>query len=401
MTAALESFDPAAAGQRIAGFIDDLSNWYVRRSRRRFWDGPATGDGAAAFATLTQALETLTRLMAPITPFITDYVWDVLRDEGWPDSVHLAAWPVADRAVIDTVLGSQMALARRLVDLGRSARAAALVKVRQPLSRAVIAAPGFASLPAELRALVADELNVRTLEPLDGSGTELVSYSAKANFRVLGKRMGKATQSVAAAIAAADAAELDGQLRSAGAAELDVNGVRVTIGPDDVIITQTPLAGWAVAADGGETVALEVTITGELRREGLAREFIRLVQDARKSDGLDVTDRISLRWSTADNEVAEAVAEHQAMIGREVLAIDFVARPSGALAPARDADGPVAGVTDRTGAATVSAGAETAVSDDHAGLADQLSSPDQEAANPPVYRHESAELGLTFWIQRR
>jgi isoleucyl-tRNA synthetase len=391
MTAALESFDTAAAGRRLAAFIDDLSNWYVRRSRRRFWDGPVTADGAAAFATLSQALETLTRLMAPITPFITDYVWDVLRDDSWPDSVHLATWPVADDALIDPFLGAQMALARRLVDLGRSARAAALIKVRQPLSRALIAAPGFPALPAELRALVADELNVRTLEPLDGSDTELVRYSARANFRTLGKRLGSATKSVAAAIAAADGAELAGMLRTAGTAELDVNGVRVAIGPDDVVITQTPLAGWAVAADGGETVALEVTITAELRREGLAREFIRLVQDARKSDGLDVTDRISVRWSAADTEVAEAITEHQDLISREVLAVEFGAQPPGALvgaggAAARDDD--TGTVAAGAGIAGVAAGAEAG-------------SVDQAATNQETYRHESAELGLTFWIQRR
>jgi len=390
MTAALESFDTAAAGRRLAAFIEDLSNWYVRRSRRRFWDGPVTADGAAAFATLSQALETLTRLMAPITPFITDYVWDVLRDDSWPDSVHLATWPVADDALIDPFLGAQMALARRLVDLGRSARAAALIKVRQPLSRALIAAPGFPALPAELRRLVADELNVRTLEPLDGSGTELVRYSARANFRTLGKRLGSATKSVAAAIAAADGAELALMLAAAGTAELDVNGVRVTIGPDDVVITQTPLAGWAVAADGGETVALEVTITAELRREGLAREFVRLVQDARKSDGLDVTDRISVRWSAADTEVAEAITEHQNMISREVLAVDFGAQPPGALV---GAGGNIAR-DDDTGAVALGGG--------FAGAAGAEDGPtDQAATDQETYRHESGELGLTFWIQRR
>jgi len=450
VTAALESFDSAAAGRRIAAFIDDLSNWYVRRSRRRFWDGPVSADGAAAFATLSQALETLTRLMAPITPFITDYVWDVLRDEGWPDSVHLATWPVAEDALIDTALAGQMALARRLVDLGRSARAAALIKVRQPLSRAVIAAPGFPALPAELRALVADELNVRTLEPLNGSDTALVSYSARANFRALGKRLGSATQSVAAAIAAADAAELADRLRSAGAAELNVNGVPVTIGPDDVVITQTPLAGWAVAADGGETVALEVTITAELRREGLAREFIRLVQDARKSDGLDVTDRISLRWSTADTQVAEAITEHQELISREVLAVEFGAQPVGALAGAGNAaaaDGggarpgsargarsargagsgiapeeiPGAGITpeeatgsgtgpeEATGSGAGPEGApgsgitpeEAAGSGTGAGGAATDQAALAEATKSATSRHESTELGLTFWIRRR
>jgi isoleucyl-tRNA synthetase len=422
VTAALESFDSAAAGRRITVFIDDLSNWYVRRSRRRFWDGPLSADGAAAFATLSQALETLTRLMAPITPFITDYVWDVLREDGWPDSVHLAAWPVAEDALIDTGLAAQMALARRLVDLGRSARAAALVKVRQPLSRALIAAPGFPALAAELRALIADELNVRTLDTLDGSDTDLVSYSARANFRALGKRLGSATQSVAAAIAAADAAELAGRLRAAGAAELDVNGVRVTISPEDVVITQTPLAGWAVASDGGETVALEVTITGELRREGLAREFIRLLQDARKNDGLDVTDRISVRWSTADTEVAEAISEHQGMISGEVLAVDFGGQPAGALAGTGSADaagadaaggaggarGAGTGSAGGAGAGVVQAGiapagiAEAGNGDAKGGATEDRAGPvDQAATNSATYRHESSELGLTFWIQRR
>ncbi len=208
VTAALEAFDSAAAGRRLAGFIDDLSNWYVRRSRRRFWEGPATSDGAAAFATLSHALDTLTRLMAPITPFITDFVWDVIRPDDSAESVHLASWPVADESLVDSTLGGQMALARRLVELGRSARASAVVKVRQPLARALIAARGFAELPAELLAQVAEELNVRALEPLDGSGGELMTYSVKPNFRALGKRFGNGTQPVAAAITAADPAAL-------------------------------------------------------------------------------------------------------------------------------------------------------------------------------------------------
>ena len=355
VTAALEAFDSAAAGRRLAGFIDDMSNWYVRRSRRRFWDGQATPDGAAAFATLSQALDTLTRLMAPITPFITDFVWDVLRPDGAPESVHLASWPAADESLVDTTLGEQMALARRLVELGRSARASAVVKVRQPLERALIAARGFAELPAEVRAQVAEELNVRALEPLDGSGGELMSYSVKPNFRALGRRFGNGTQPVAAAIAAADPAALAGLLQGAGAAEIDVDGTTVSIGPDEVVVTQTPVASWAVAADGGETVALEVTITPELRREGFAREFIRLVQDARKGDGLAVTDRISLRWSTADPSLADALTEHRMLISRDVLAVEF--------GPASD---------------------------------DSL---DESAG--PAHRHESTELALTFWIQKR
>jgi isoleucyl-tRNA synthetase len=356
VTGALEAFDSAAAGRRIGRFIDDLSNWYVRRSRRRFWDGPVTADGAAAFATLASALDTLTRVMAPITPFITDYLWDVLRDEDMPDSVHLASWPAADESLIDTGLAAQMDLVRRLVELGRSARASAVVKVRQPLARALVAAPGFADLPVELAGQIAEELNVRVLEPLDGSDDELVSHSVKANFRALGKRFGSGTQPVAAAIAAADPGHLAAQLRTAGTAEVVVDGQSVTLGPDDVIVTQTPRAGWAVATDAGETVALEVTITAGLRREGLAREVIRLIQDARKNDGLDVADRIAVRWATADADLAEALTEHSALISGEVLAVTFTT-----------ADADAAG----------------------------------EAADPGAVRHENAELALTFWIARR
>jgi isoleucyl-tRNA synthetase len=323
VTADLEGFDTAAAGRRIAGFIDDLSNWYVRRSRRRFWTGPGSPDGLAAFATLWTALETLTRLMAPITPFVTDYVWDVLRAPGAADSVHLASWPAADPALIDAKLAAQVGLARRLVDLGRSARSSATVKIRQPLQRALISAPGFASLPPELVAQIADELNVRMLEPIDDAGGELVSHSVRPNFRAIGRRFGSGTQPVAAAIAAADPAVLARELRDSGTAEVSANGTKVSVGPDDVIITQTPRSGWAVATEAGETVALQTDVTPELRREGLARDVIRLIQDGRKSDGLDLTDRIRLRWSAADPELAAALTEHGELIGAEVLAADF------------------------------------------------------------------------------
>jgi isoleucyl-tRNA synthetase len=351
VTADFEGFDSAAAGRRIAGFIDDMSNWYVRRSRRRFWEGPGTPDGAAAFATLHECLETLTRLMAPITPFLTEYVWGVLRTEGSPNSVHLASWPTADPSLIDERLSAQMALARRLVELGRSARAAAVVRVRQPLARALIGAAGFEDLPADLAAQVADELNVHGLDTLAAVPEGLVDYTVKPNYRALGGRFGKGTPAVAKAIETADAAALAAELRSAGKASVEVDGSRVGLGPDDVIVTQVPRSGWAVASGGGETVALEIAITPELRREGLAREVVRLVQDARKGDGLDVSDRISLRWSTADPELAAALTEHGALISAEVLAVDYGPRPDG-------------------------------------------------GADPDAREHVEADLGLVFWLHR-
>jgi isoleucyl-tRNA synthetase len=359
VTAALEDFDANAAGRRLTAFIDDLSNWYVRRSRRRFWDGPETPDGAAAFATLYQCLETLTKLMAPIVPFITDYAWGILRAGEGPDSVHLATWPVPDPGLVDRRLSEQMSLVRRLVELGRSARATASLGTRQPLLRAVVSAEGFADLPVELRDQVASELNVRSLEPLSTVGGDLVDYVVKPNFRALGRRFGNRTQAVAAAINARDPAEIAGELQASGATPVTVDAapgtVEISLGPDDVIVTQTPRAGWTVAAEAGETVALDLTVTPELRREGLAREVIRLVQDARKADGLDVSDRILLWWDSSDPDLAEALAEHGLLIASEVLAEEFRAGQP-----------------------------------EEAGLAD---------AARPVHEHTDADLGLTFWLR--
>ena len=325
--AAMEGFDTARAGKRLAAFIDDLSNWYVRRSRRRFWDGDP-----AALATLHECLEVLTRLLAPFTPFVTEAVHQALVSSVWPDlpdSVHLRDWPRVgpDGGRYDPVLAEQVALVRRLVELGRSARTASKVRTRQPLGRALVGtgagSAGWAALPAELRAQVADELNVQSVEALGAAGGELVDVTVKPNFRALGKRFGSGTKAVAAAVAAADPAGLAGAVRDGGTATVTVDGAPVTLGPDDLVVTETPRSGWAVAADGGETVALDLTVTPQLRRAGIAREVVRLVQDARKASGLEVTDRIVLTWSASEPEVAEAVREHAAAVAGEVLATSF------------------------------------------------------------------------------
>ncbi|HEY3504889.1 MAG TPA: isoleucine--tRNA ligase [Actinocatenispora sp.] len=318
--AALEAFDTQRAGRLLSAFVDDLSNWYVRRSRRRAWRGDP-----AVLATLHEVIETVTKLMAPIVPFVTEQVWQDMVRPVTPtavESVHLASWPVADEALIDTALSAEMGLVRRLVELGRSARADSKVKTRQPLSRALVAAPGFADLPAELRAEVCAELNVTELGALAEVGGSLVDTTAKANFRALGKRFGKGTQPVAKAIAAADAAALSAALRTGGAT-VEVDGERVALTADEVIVTETPREGWAVASEAGATIALDLAITPELRRAGLAREAIRLIQEARKSAGLDVADRIVLRWRATDEDTAAALSEHAALVADEVLAVDF------------------------------------------------------------------------------
>jgi isoleucyl-tRNA synthetase len=325
VTSALEAFDTASAGRRLAVLIDDLSNWYVRRSRRRFWDGPSSAEGLSAFATLHSALDALTRMMAPITPFLADYLWGVLRPAGAPESVHLASWPTADPALIDQDLSAQMALARRIVELGRSARSAASVRTRQPLSRALVGAAGFAALPRELRDLVASELNVHSLESLESAGGELVSYTVKPEFRALGRRFGAATQAVAAVIRAADPAALAHAVAAPdGSATVEVPSVGpVTLSASDLVVTQTPLEGWGVASGAGETVALDLAVSDALRFEGHAREVVRLIQEARKASGLDVSDRIVVRWTTGDADLAAALDEHGPMIAGEVLAVSF------------------------------------------------------------------------------
>jgi isoleucyl-tRNA synthetase len=244
--------------------------------------------------------------------------------------VHLSSWPAYDEALIDADLSAQMALARRLVELGRSARSAAAVRTRQPLSRALVGAAGaygFASLPAALRELVADELNVHTLESLAAVGGELVTYTVKPEFRALGKRFGSSTQAVAAAIRAADPATLAHAVAAdsgTGTASVEVESLgTVTLSAGDLVVTQTPLEGWGVATAGAETVALDLSVSDELRAEGWAREVVRLIQDARKSDGLEVTDRIAVRWLAGDPELAAALATHGEEIAGEVLAVSF------------------------------------------------------------------------------
>ena len=320
VTKAMEEYDTQRTGKLISTFVDDLSNWYVRRSRRRFWQGDA-----AALRTLHEVLETVTRLMAPLVPFITERVWQDLVvpvTPGAPDSVHLATWPQADPSLVDAELSRDMLLVRRLVELGRATRAESGVKTRQPLTRALVAAQGFELLGEELREQIAEELNVTTLAPLAEVGGSLVDTSAKANFRALGRRFGKRTQEVAKAIAEADAAELSAALRD-GTAAVEVAGERVPLSAEEVIITETPREGWSVASDAGATVALDLEITPELRRAGLAREAIRLIQDARKNSGLEVVDRIVVRWQAFSEEMRQALTEHQALISSEVLATDF------------------------------------------------------------------------------
>jgi len=331
--AALAEFDTQRAGRLLSTFVDDLSNWYVRRSRRRFWNGDA-----AALATLHEALRVLTLTLAPFTPFITERVWqDLFRpvDDAAPVSVHLATWPTPDASWADPRLDAQMALVRDVVELGRAARASSAVRTRQPLRRALVAAPGWPDLPADLRQHVAEELNVVDLQALADADANLVDVTVKANFRSLGARFAKQTPAVAAAIGATDAQALVSALRSGGRTSVSATGIgEVEIGMDDVVVSESPREGWAVASDAAASVALDLELDEHLIRAGLAREVVRAIQEGRKAAGLEVTDRIQVWWECEDRDVAAAIVEHQDTIAAEVLAIDLA--PGSGLGTAHD-----------------------------------------------------------------
>lgn len=306
-------FDTQNAGKVLAAFIDDLSNWYVRRSRRRFWDGDV-----AALATLHECLETLTQLLAPMVPFIAEQAWQELIRVANPDvaeSVHLTDFPVADHSLINPELNKSVAMTRRVVELGRSARAESGVKIRQPLQRALISAQGWASLPAEMKEQISDELNVIELDDIAGADGDLVDVSIKANFKSLGAKYGKSVQDVSKLLASENPAELVKVLRTHSSAM--VGEYELTL--EDLVITEVPKSGWMVASHDGESVALDLALTPELIAAGAIREVIRAIQERRKSDGFEISDRIAITWNAADESVAiiEAGIAH---ISEEVLA---------------------------------------------------------------------------------
>ena len=318
---ALEVFDTQRAGQLLASFIEDLSNWYVRRSRRRFWDGDPN-----ALATLHECLQMLTLALAPLVPFITERVWqDLFTQTTEVESVHLAAWPQADPAAVDEELVAAMRVVRKVVELGRTARADSGVGVRQPLRAALVAAPGWQTLSTELRDQVSAELNCTTIEDLSQAAGDLVESSVKPNFRTLGARFGKDTPKVAKALTALPAQDVVADLRTSGSMVLSVPEVgQVHLNSDDAIITETPREGWSVAASDGFSVALDLELTPELKRAGLARYVVRIIQEARKNGGLDVSDRIVLRWSADSEHSRLAIREHADVISAEVLAIEMI-----------------------------------------------------------------------------
>ncbi|MBW3594939.1 MAG: isoleucine--tRNA ligase [Actinobacteria bacterium] len=330
VTESLDAFDATRGGKRLDRFVDDLSNWYVRRSRRRFWKSGEDADTQAAFLTLWECLTTVAQLAAPFTPFITDEIYSNLtRPLGdAPDSVHLSEWPEPDGARVDDTLRRRMALVRRLVGLGRSARTEAQVRVRQPLARALVVIP-----PREtddlrgLEAVVADELNVKSVEQLGGVA-ELVTYNVKPNFKTLGPRFGRDVKKVAAAIADADAHDVVTAIESTGTYPLEFGGGAVELGRDDLDIRVEGRPGFSLAQDGPYGVALDLELTDDLIAEGVAREVVRGIQDLRKTAGLAVEDRIELWLDPTGDAATRAVDVHRDFIANETLATSTYSGPA-------------------------------------------------------------------------
>ncbi len=320
VTEHMDEFDCTAAGREIAEFVEELSNWYVRLSRRRFWEGDR-----AAFATLRHCLLEVSALLAPFTPFLADEIHlNLAGGEGealgdLPDSVHLRDFPQTDRALADPDLEAAMEAVRLTVELGRAARAQAKAKVRQPLRRAVIVANDAERAAIHARAaLVKAELNVKELDFVEEE-SELVSYAVKPNYRSLGPRFGKRMPQVAAAVEALDAVHVAQVMSEGGEIGINVNGDEHALGADEVTLSLQPLEGYEVEAEAGHAVALQLELDDELRREGLAREIVHAVQNARKEAGLEITDRIELTLG-GDDELLAAAQAHEPYVAGEVLA---------------------------------------------------------------------------------
>jgi len=312
VTQRLDGYDTTSAGRAIAAFVDDLSNWYVRRSRRRFWDGDT-----AAFSTLRECLVTVSKLLAPLTPFLADEIYGNL--DGAEPSVHLCDFPSPVAALRDPELEADMQVARDAVELGRAARAQAGVKVRQPLREAAVVAADRERAAIERFAdILLEELNVRELRFVSDA-EELGRWELKANYRALGPRFGKRMPEAAAAIDALDAEHVAGVLRGGGSVGINVGGSEHPLSPDEVQLVLQPLAGYQLERSGTHAVALNLELDDELRREGLAREVVHAVQAARKAAGLRVEDRIALTLG-GEAELLETVRAHEDYVTGETLA---------------------------------------------------------------------------------
>jgi len=319
VTEALDAYDVVTATAELESLVENLSNWYVRLSRRRFWKGGLDADKATAYATLRDVLMQACRLLAPFVPFLSDEIYRKLRGAHDPVSVHLCAYPETDETKVDADLEGDMALARKIAALGHQARNQAQIKVRQPLSRVLVKTS--AALSAEVARIVETELNVQTIEiseTIEGAYEEAPIPS----FRTLGPRLGGKMQPVADWIKGQSADAIREMLAS-GAAVVDIDGEHIELHPDDVTYDAVLPDGFAKAEEGGIELLLDGRIDDALRAKGLLREVVHRIQMARKSAGFEVTDRVTL-WYEGAEELEGVVAANEEEVASEILATSIV-----------------------------------------------------------------------------
>ena len=322
----LEAYEPTRAGRAISDFVNDhLSNWYVRLNRRRFWGGGMTADKLSAYQTLYTCLETVAKLMAPIAPFYADRLFlDLIAVTGREqvESVHLSSFPVYDESKINTSLEERMQMAQDVSSMVLALRRKVNIKVRQPLHTVmipVVDAHQQESIEA-VRDLILSEVNVKELKFVDNAAGILVK-KIKPDFKKLGPRYGKIMKNVAAAIQAMSQEEI-AAFEKAGVYTMTVEGQEVTLDRADVEIISEDIPGWLVANEGRLTVALDITVTDDLRKEGLAREFVNRIQNLRKSSGFDITDKIQIQVLSQE-EMDEVIDEYRTYISNQVLAVSI------------------------------------------------------------------------------
>jgi isoleucyl-tRNA synthetase len=325
--ASLDDYDAASATRSIEAFVDDLSNWYVRRSRRRFWKSEQDEDKNMAYWTLYQCLVTLVKLLAPFIPFVPEEIYQNLvrsADVDAPESVHQCDFPIADETLVDEKLIADMELAIKVASLGRSARGLARIKLRQPLSLAVVAGP-FAGREDPLGALadlVLDELNVKELR-FTPDASELVAYILRPDPSLLGPKYGSVLPKVRQAVATLDTTDAARRLEAGEAISVTVNGETIRLLPEEVAVEKRPLEEYEVSEEGDYVVAVNVSLTDELVKEGLARELVRRIQNLRKDAGFRIEDKI-VTYYQGDPDLVRVMQGHAAYIGQETLSLQMV-----------------------------------------------------------------------------
>ncbi len=322
-TDAMDRFDAKTAGDALESFVDQLSNWYVRRNRRRFWKSTDPEDKRSAYLTLYECLLEAHKLMAPFVPFLAENIYQNLvrsNDKDAPISVHMSRWPEAHPARDDEQLLYEIGVVQKVVGLARGARSQSGVRTRQPLSRLLVRAPDDAAAKAldDHKGQVLEELNVKSIEFI-ARDAGLVSYRIKPNLPRIGKQYGKLVPQVKKALEIADGAAIAGAVARGDRFEIEVGGEQISLAAEDVLIETSSAEGYACGEDGGYLTALDTTLTEELVREGVARELIRTVQEARKQAGLEVSDRIVLGVSGSTG-VEASLAQYRDYLMAETLA---------------------------------------------------------------------------------